>query len=120
MLSMILNNDESKVIEISTYSRALDSNPAVKMNLNLSMTDNYDPRGFEYLIDYADSEITSIVIKDSAENVLVNSVDIHAKLTSLNENCDINGRYGYASIAVLAPVVEQHDRVEEAAEEVEQ
>ena len=118
MLQMILNNNENEVIEITTYTRTLDvGNPAVKVGLSVSMTDGYSPASFEYLMNYAGTTITSIVIKDAGDNILVNSTNVVAKLSSLNENCDVNGRYGYASILILNPTEEDPTTDEEMVEQ---
>ena len=101
MMTMILNGNTNEPIDISTYSRNLDvPNVDVRFNLNISFNGDYSAAGIEYLADYANSDITSISIKNGDDDMLT-AVNITAKLTSLNETCNENGeRYGYASIVI--------------------
>ena len=115
MLNMILNGNVEQEIEITSYSRSINLNdPAIKFNLNISMTGSYSPMSVEYLAQYGDEKIVSIQINNEVGETLVLSDNLNAQLRSLNENCDANGRYAYAEIINYAePAVEE----EEAAEE---
>ena len=108
MLRMYLNGNTEECIEISSYNRSLIlADPAIKFSLNISMSDNYSPLSMEYLANYDGVTITSINITDEEDRSMLESTNIVAELRGLNENCDSNGRYGYAEIVTLNPIEEE-------------
>lgn len=101
MLKMIINGQAAELIDITSYSRNLDiPDPDVRFRLNLNFSGDYSADGVEYLANYADTLITKIKIQDDSQNVLLYSNNVKAKLESLSETCDANGRYGYATIVI--------------------
>ena len=98
---MYLNNDKTKSVGLTSYSRDLDiPNPDIRFNLSLSFSGNYPAEGIEYLADFANNDITDIEIDDDEGNVLLASTGAIGKLTSLNETCDETGKSGYALICI--------------------
>lgn len=101
MLKMILNGQAAEQIDITSYSRTLDvPDPDIRFRLSLNFNGDYSADGVEYLANYADTLITKIKIQDANNTVFLYSPSVKAKLESLNETCDENGRYGYATIVI--------------------
>ena len=99
-MKMILNNKTNEEIDVTSYSRSLDVGDAnVRFRLNLVFNGNYSAEGFEYLANYANVDITEITVEDDEGNEMLHTV-ARARLETLSENCDNNGRYGYATIAI--------------------
>lgn len=104
MLNMILNGQAAEPIDVTSYSRNLDiPDPDIRFRLNITFTGDYSANGVEYLANYADTLITKIKIQDASNNVYLYNNDVKAKLESLSESCDENGRYGYAAIVIYEP-----------------
>lgn len=102
-MKMILNNKADELIDISSYSRSLNIPDAdIKFNLDLNFSGDYSANGIEYLANYANTDITSIKIYNDNDNdaELLVTGTIRAKLTSLNEVCNQDGRYGNASMVI--------------------
>lgn len=101
MLKMYLNKDYTQYVEISSFSRELDiPDPDVRFNLSLSFTDGYSAEGIEYLMDFANEDITDIEIKNSNDTVLLSSIGAAGRLISLMETCDENSRNAWGTIKV--------------------
>ena len=99
-MKMILNNKANELIDISSYSRSLNIPDAdIRFNLDLNFSGDYSANGVEYLANYANTDITSIKIYNDDTDLLVTGT-IRAKLTSLNEVCGPDGRYGSASMVI--------------------
>lgn len=102
MLKMYLNGNMNQAIDLTSYSRNLnvpDTN--VRFDLSINFSGDYSADGIEYFANYADTLITDIEIINEADNtVCLNSTNIKAKIQSLNESCDDNGRYGYATLSI--------------------
>ena len=103
-MKMILNNKANELIDVSSYSRSLNiPDTDVRFNLDLNFSGDYSANGVEYLANYANTDITSIKIYDDSDengtDLLVTGT-IRAKLTSLNEVCGPDGRYGSASMVI--------------------
>lgn len=101
MMTMTLNGKSSEPIDITSFSRNLNvPDPNIRFDLNLNFSGDYSPNGIEYLANYADNLITHIRIVDASNNNVLLSPNIKAKIQSLNESCDENGKYGYATITI--------------------
>jgi len=99
MMQMILNGKSNEVIDISGYTRTLDiPDPNIRFRLDLNFNGEYSAAGIEYLAEYANKDITSIVISNDGNTVL--ETNSKATLAALNESCTGNDRYGYASINI--------------------
>lgn len=99
MMQMILNGKSNEAIEISGYTRTFDiPDPNIRFHLDLNFNDEYSTADIEYLAEYANKDITSIVISNNGNTVL--ETNSKATLAALNESCTGNDRYGYASINI--------------------
>lgn len=101
MLKMYLNKDYAKYVEFTSFSRDLDiPDPDVRFNLSLTFNDNYSAEGIEYLMDFANEDITDIEIKNGNNEMLLASLGTAGKLVSLMETCDETSRNAWANIKV--------------------
>lgn len=98
---MYLNNDKTKSVEVSSYSRDLNiPDPDIRFSLNLSFTGEYPAEGIEYLADFADNDITEIEIVNDTGSVMLTHSGSIARLVMLNETCNEGGKNGYAAINI--------------------
>lgn len=104
MMIMLLDGKTGEPISVTSYSRTLDiPDPDVRFQLNITFSGEYSSDGIEYLANYAGVVINKIKIIDDQGNVLLYNANANARLQNLVENCDAQGRYGYATIAIYEP-----------------
>lgn len=100
-MKMYLNNKSNEPITIANYNRNLDiPSEDIRFKLDVMFEGNYPAAGIEYLANYANENITSILIESESGNIALEYDTILAKLTNLYENGNDEGKNGYASIDI--------------------
>ena len=92
-MKLILNNKTNEVITIDNFNRNLDiPDSEVLFNIYFSTSNIADAAGMNYLIQYADTPITSYKLYDDDDTEVLNVSSTEVSLTSFNETFQ-NGYY---------------------------
>lgn len=98
---MYLNNNQEKPITIYGYSRSLDFGKNILYRISLQFGEDYPYDAVDNLANFAHKEITDLEIVDG-ENARLAMHDAKIRLESLQEDCTVDGRHAYASLAAYS------------------
>ena len=98
---MYLNNNQEKPVTINGYSRSLDFGVNILYRISLQFGDSYPFDAVDNLASFARKDITDLEIVDG-ETTRLAMHDAKIRLESLQEDCTIEGRHAYATLAAYA------------------
>lgn len=101
MYKIIINNNNSKIIEFSNFFRRLERNEnGAYFHVDINFVNDYQSKSIDDFAYFANQEISSIKVLDSQDEEIFSITDAEIHLSNLYENYNDNVKNGSATLEI--------------------